>query len=77
VSGIASRCQGVAVVVNGDRSNGTGDAAPFLALAAVPRPAPRDQLRLYPENAREPRGALGILDPNVDLWRAMDWSRSD
>jgi predicted amidohydrolase len=77
VSGIASRCQGVAVVVNGDRSNGTDDAAPFLALAAVPRPAPRDQLRLYPENAREPRGALGILDPNVDLWRAMDWSRSD
>lgn len=75
VSAIASRCQGVAVVVNGDRANGSA-AAPFLALAAVPRPAPRDQLRLYPEHAREARGTLMVLDPNVELCHAMDWTRS-
>jgi predicted amidohydrolase len=71
-TGIASRCQGVAVIVNGDRANGSGEA-PFLALAAVPRPAPRDQVRLYPEDEREPRGSLGILDPNLELCRAMSW----
>lgn len=74
-SGIASRCQGVAVIVNGDRANGSG-AAPFLTLAAVPRPAPRDQVRLYPEAVDEPRGSLGLFDPNVELCRAMQWRRS-
>lgn len=71
--GLASRCQALGVVVNAGldpRAQDEDPAAPFLAMASVPRPA--DQFREYRERGGR-ETVLGIIDPNRPLAEAMKW----
>jgi hypothetical protein len=78
VCGLASRCQAVCVIVNAGLDGATSpggrrEPPPFLVLASVPRPEPREQSESYrhPSNAPLPRG---YFDPNRKLKRAMQWT---
>jgi predicted amidohydrolase len=66
---LASLNQAVGVVVNA-----AGHGETFHVLAAVPRPAPRQQVREYraPSSHRRP---VGIFDPNQPLGKAMSWRK--
>jgi hypothetical protein len=76
IGDIASRCQGVAVVVNAAGDAGPGGVLPFLTMAAVPRPAASQQIAEYPDPPRAPRPrTLGLFDPNVPFRHAMLWVR--
>jgi predicted amidohydrolase len=68
---LASHCQGVAVIVNADGSM-FKRARPFMVIAAVPRPLVRDQAREYRRRFRR-APAVGILDPNRRLKKALKW----
>jgi hypothetical protein len=75
VCALASRCQAVAVIVNAGldpRPEIDDDSAPFLVLAAVPRPGPEEQSRRY-RNGSERRAYLSIVDPNAQLDAAVTW----
>jgi hypothetical protein len=80
VCGLSSRCQAVCVIVNADLKGATsagghqGPPGPFLVLASVPRPEPREQSESY---LRPPNSALpsGYFDPNHELEGAMKWNR--
>ena len=67
---VASRCQGVAAVVNA-RLTTTGD--PFLIMAAVPRPTPANQSAIFRGPARKPPAELGVFDANMSLSQAIRW----
>ncbi len=69
---LASHCQGVSVVANGDGSLFEYVRRPFMVMAAVPRPLIREQAREY---RRRFRGApaVGVFNPNRRLRRALKW----
>jgi predicted amidohydrolase len=72
VCGLASRCQAVALVVNGDLDANPSDDGverPFLVLAAVPRPDPEEQSCRYPAEG-EARSYANVIDPNERLMDA-------
>lgn len=82
ICGLASRCQGAAVVVNADLDgyvkNGRwpplrDGRRPFRVLAAVPRP--ESQSASFPRPWRRRASSLGVLDANKPLRRAMRWLR--
>jgi predicted amidohydrolase len=76
MSGLASRNQGVSVVVNGTPvvpPGDPGERAP-LVFAGVPRANPGQQTREYGRRRRG-RCAVGRLDLNRPLRWAMDWQR--
>jgi len=74
ITGLASRCQGLAVVVNANldanpRSDPPG--LPFLILVAVPRASSEEQDLEYPTNG-QPRNYANLLDPNKHLAEALE-----
>lgn len=76
-TGIASHCQGVAVIVNARLDPATGKKGhepTFLVLAAVPRERHEDQLATYPSGS-DGQPTLGVIDPNLPLAAAMTWVR--
>lgn len=82
VTGLASNCQGVTVVVNADlepfEAPDETVQAPFLVLAGVPRPDPRAQSRAYRnDDAASPPRA--IVNPNrrLDDDDAIGWLDAD
>jgi hypothetical protein len=69
---LASRCQAVAVIVNGDgEAIGVEDPSLFAVMAAVPRSPANQQSTEYVPPTGLP--AVGVLDPNQPLDKAIDW----
>ena len=69
---LASRCQAVAVVVNGDgEAIGVEDPSLFAVMAAVPRSPAAQQSTEYVPPAGLP--AVAVLDPNKPLDKAIAW----
>jgi hypothetical protein len=75
ICGVASQCQGVSVVVNGDGVAlvEEGGELPFMVMAGVPRAAAGEQSAEW----HRPNGSngpfTGILDPNLPLAQAFEW----
>lgn len=74
LGGLASRCQGMCLVVNADLDPFVSSRRerPFRVMASIPRAPGAHQSRSYP-TLLGPWRSLGIFDPNHGLWRAMSW----
>jgi hypothetical protein len=70
IADLASRCQGVAVVVNAPP---LGAELPFHLMVAVPRPLPGEQTRSFSAPACEDVPRIAIFDPNLPLTKAVKW----
>jgi hypothetical protein len=70
ICGLASRCQGMSVIVNSRLDPTSGGQQPFAVMASVPRSSPGRQSREYPPDAGS---SVGKFDPNVELAAALEW----
>ncbi len=75
VCSLASRCQGVSVVVNADLDpvslNGKPPERPFHVMVGVPREHANEQSHEY--TCPVPQPFCGLFDPNTELASAMRW----
>jgi hypothetical protein len=60
---LATGCQGVSVIANAPPADAP---EPFHGIAAVPRPLPPDQIKVFPDLTMTPT-EIAIIDPNLPM----------